>query len=115
MILPENYLVEKTSSTEAKIIFTLQESLFYLKGHFKAQPILPGVIQLGWAIHFAKELFKISTKNDMPQVKFTQPIMPNDKIELSLKLNRELNNFTFEYYLENTGKVASSGKVKIND
>ena len=51
----------------------------------------------------------------MPQVKFTQPIMPNDKIVLSVKLNREMNNFTFEYFLENTGKTASSGKVKIND
>lgn len=115
MILPDNYIVETTNSNEAKITFTLQDSLFYLKGHFKAQPILPGVIQLGWAIHFAKELFKISTKNDMPQVKFTQPIMPNDKIVLSVKLNRKMNNFTFEYFLENTGKTASSGKVKIND
>ena len=77
--------------------------------------MLPGVIQLGWAIHFAKELFSISTVNNIPQVKFTQPIVPFDKVVLRLKLNAEKKNFTFEYFVENIDKVASSGKVKIND
>ena len=115
MLLPENYLIEKTDTNEAKICFTLKDTLFYLKGHFKEQPLLPGVVQLGWAIHFAKELFSISTANNIPQVKFTHPIVPLDKIEIRLKLNTEKKNFTFEYFIENLHSVASSGKVKIND
>ena len=115
MILPENYLIEKTDTNEAKICFTLKDTLFYLKGHFKEQPLLPGVVQLGWAIHFAKELFSIRTANNIPQVKFTHPIVPLDKIEIRLKLNTEKKNFTFEYFIENLDSVASSGKVKIND
>ena len=115
MILPENYIIEKADQKEVKISFTLKDTLFYLNGHFKSQPLLPGVVQLGWAIHFAKELFCINTVNNLPQAKFTQPIVPEDKVLLTLKLNKDKNNFTFEYFVLNIDKVASSGKVKIND
>jgi 3-hydroxymyristoyl/3-hydroxydecanoyl-(acyl carrier protein) dehydratase len=37
--------------------FVLQDDLSYLDGHFTHTAILPGVVQLHWAVHYVKQFF----------------------------------------------------------
>lgn len=68
----------------------------WFAGHFPGQPILPGVVQIGWAAHFAGEL----TKRDTPptvldRVKFKRPILPETR--LTLRLRRAGESVCYEY------------------
>ena len=45
------------STQEYVIEFILPQNLFYFKGHFQGRPVLPGFVQISWAIHYAQELF----------------------------------------------------------
>lgn len=39
---------------QAEITFSLEPEMFWFKGHFAVQPLLPGVAQLDWVMHFPR-------------------------------------------------------------
>ena len=92
-------------------LFVSQE-IEYFKGHFPGSPILPGVVQIDWAIAFACEFLGI-TKEDIlniEQVKFIKAILPERTVSLFLQL--EANKLNFKYLDED--KVYSSGKIRVS-
>lgn len=113
MIKPKSFNKKKIDESQAVVSFSVNKDLFYFNGHFPIQAILPGVVQLGWTIEFAKEIFAIDLSCNLPMVKFMNPILPEDKVDLKLTLNTEKKNLYFEYFLVNVNKVASTGKVKL--
>ncbi len=116
MIKPENYTVEQKDEDSATISFTLSDSLFYLKGHFPAQPLLPGVVQLGWACEFAEELLKApGAFKGVRALKFIAPMLPHDHITLKLDLDRLKKSLKFSYTIEGmeTSKISSQGTVML--
>lgn len=113
MIKPKSFNINKIDDTYAVVSFSVNKDLFYFNGHFPIQAILPGVVQLGWTIEFAKKIFAIDLSCNLPMVKFMSPILPEDKVALNLTLNTEKKNLSFEFYLVNANKVASTGKVKL--
>ena len=48
MIKPKAYKTEIIDKNTAKVSFKLDADLFYLKGHFEVQALLPGVVQVGY-------------------------------------------------------------------
>ncbi len=63
----------------------LQADLVVFDGHFPGLPILPGVAQLEWAVHFGHTL--LGTPNEfqrMDAIKFQKIMQPGEQIELTL-------------------------------
>ena len=60
--------------------------------------ILPGVIQVGWAAHFAHALHGLGPGViSMDQVKFKRPILPGARITLTLKPDAAARKLRYEY------------------
>ena len=91
------------------IIMHLPEELEYFKGHFPGRPVLPGVVQTGWAITYgARYLGCPEQVKKLEVIKFRQLIRPGHDVELHLerKANGKLN-FTYRQ----DGEVMSSGRI----
>lgn len=113
MIKPKDYEVRRVDENSFVVSIKVNPDLFYFKGHFKEQPVLPGVVQLGWVYDFCSEILHLKLTGNIPTIKFTAPILPEDIIFLKVKHNAEKNNVTFEYDIENTQAKASSGRIKL--
>ena len=83
-------------------------------GHFPEQPILPGVVQVDWAMRFAGVYLELTqpAARDF-QVKFRRIIGPGSTVSLLLTLNRVKRHLAFEYRLD--GGTASLGKIRLED
>jgi 3-hydroxymyristoyl/3-hydroxydecanoyl-(acyl carrier protein) dehydratase len=58
----------------------------WFQGHFPGQPILPGIVQLKWAIEAAAQLVDApGGLHGIQQLKFKQPIRPGTTLELTLE------------------------------
>ena len=58
----------------------------WFDGHFPEFAILPGVVQIGWAAHFAHGLCALGPGIcGMEHIKFKRPILPGARLVLSLK------------------------------
>ena len=58
----------------------------WFDGHFPEFAILPGVVQIGWAAHFANTLCALGPDiSGMEHIKFKRPILPGARLTLSLK------------------------------
>jgi len=95
-----------------RLIYISPDDLFWFKGHFPTQPLLPGVVQLDWVVHYCEKLFAIKpTIEAIDIVKFQMPILPNDNLVLQINWLQESNKLQFTYTVGN--KIASTGKIKL--
>ncbi len=112
MIKPSFYTTSKISENNAIVTIVVNPDLEYFEGHFEAQKVLPGVVQIGWAQEFAQEIKGIKFEGGSPAVKFTSPILPNDRLKLSLEYLPEKKRLAFEYIITSKeNEKASSGKL----
>ncbi|MDH5553513.1 MAG: AMP-binding protein, partial [Nitrosomonas sp.] len=106
-------ILEKTAdqATGKYVVeFIVPHDLFYLEGHFPGKPILPGVVQVGWVVHYFQELY--GDAGDflrLEALKFQQVIQPGEKICLSMMWDATKERLTFYY----TGSdcLRASGRV----
>lgn len=106
-------LASELSSDQSECILEIHipKEIVYFLGHFADTPILPGVVQVDWAIYFSAKFMGIHKSNigDIPHVKFTQVILPDTTLFLSLK--RDDNKIKFRFFDKTT--VYSLGIFKI--
>lgn len=70
----------------------------WFEGHFPQFPILPGVVQIGWAEHFAQTLYGFATGvSVVEQVKFKRPILPGTRLTLVLRPDMRAHKLRYEY------------------
>jgi len=68
-------------------------------GHFPDFPILPGVIQLDWAVHYAREFLLIEEPVvRVERLKYTCPIVPNTQLHLNLCYDSRKGAVDFRFY-----------------
>ncbi len=80
-------------------------------GHFPNNPILPGVLQIDWAITAAADAFEATPPTGfarMSQIKFLHPISPGNWLKLNL--TREGTSVAFDYHLPE--HVCTKGKLQ---
>lgn len=106
----------KTQQSQVEIDLDLPSTLYWFQGHFAAQPLLPGVAQLEWAINYATDLLAPGFRfYSIQTVKFQAPLLPENKITLTLtwQEERQLLTFTYQRHDGEMRHTASSGKVRL--
>ncbi|WP_163834971.1 ApeI family dehydratase [Spartinivicinus ruber] len=108
MELPD-YSIKQQTGQQASVVLTISESLPHFAGHFPNQPILPGVVQVDWAIYFAQQLgFGQATVKQLEVIKFQQLVMPPTTLYLSLE---RLASGKTKFSFTDEEKVFSSGRI----
>lgn len=101
---------ESVDSNRAEFDIQVPSDLYYLQGHFPGEPVLPGVVQVHWAIQLASERFELKPSfAGIEALKFHRIIEPETSLRLVLELNEENGKLTFSYMSE-SGKH-SQGRV----
>jgi len=98
------------SDSEIKLAFNIPPNLRWFDGHYPDQPIVPGVIEIDWAINYAKQYLNLSGDfTGMEAMKFHELILPNDNIQLHLTYKKENQKLHFSFTSDSS--KLSSGRI----
>ncbi|WP_437881876.1 AMP-binding protein [Pseudomonas sp. LRF_L74] len=88
--------------------------LAHFTGHFPQTPVLPGVVQVGWAQQLAGELIPDLPPrfSGMEVLKFQQLVRPGDRLQVSLRFDAEKGKLYFAY--RNGEQACSSGRILLS-
>ena len=101
---------DQNGRESAEIELFIPMNLYYFQGHFPGTPVLPGIVQSHWAIHYGRELFSIDLSfSHMEVLKFQQVIRPQTTVTLKLEYKAEKNKLLFSY--SSNGGQHSSGRI----
>ena len=111
MTLPE-VLSFTNEADQLRLTLAVPAGLGAFAGHFPDQPILPGVVQIDWAIRLAALHLDVAPPiaRDF-QVKFRRVIQPEAALSLTLRYDRAKGTLFFEYRVGE--EIASSGRIKV--
>ena len=105
-------ILERRETGEGRVELDLEigAGLIWFQGHFPGRPILPGVVQLDWAVQLAPEALSLPpiTAREF-QVKYKAVISPGDRVTLALRHDAAKNRLSFEY--KRGEDICSSGTV----
>jgi 3-hydroxymyristoyl/3-hydroxydecanoyl-(acyl carrier protein) dehydratase len=104
-------MVEVERSAEhVELSLIIPEGLIYFRGHFPKFAILPGVVQLDWAIQYGMKYFALGQVfPGTIRIKFRKPIRPDQRVTLKLKHLRPRDVVQFDY--SNAEGTCSSGQI----
>ncbi|WP_312958402.1 acyl-CoA synthetase family protein [Stutzerimonas nitrititolerans] len=85
--------------------------LAHFSGHFPQTPVLPGVVQIDWAISLARQLIENLPPRfqGMEVLKFQQLARPGDRLQLTLRFVAQRSKLHFSY--RNGDAPCSSGRI----
>lgn len=97
------------------IVAVVPDDLDYFAGHFPEQAVLPGVVQVHWVGELAQTIFSLSGFSELKSIKFSNMILPNQALELTLKYVPDKDTLRFSYQsLSSDGEVVkfSNGMLR---
>ncbi|MBD2810064.1 hydroxymyristoyl-ACP dehydratase [Xenorhabdus sp. Vera] len=109
---------ERPAQNEAILQLYLDPALDWFHGHFPIQPLLPGVAQIDWVMHYAQTLLAPGWSfSSIEMVKFQLPLKPDDKLLLKIQWEEEKQLLIFNYSVKvpegDEYQTASQGKIKL--
>jgi 3-hydroxymyristoyl/3-hydroxydecanoyl-(acyl carrier protein) dehydratase len=82
----------------AEVDLVVPHDLRYFRGHFPGAPIVPGVVQIKWAIGFARELLQAGGAfAGMKAVKFLEVMQPGTTATLQLDYSAAAGELRFSF------------------
>ncbi len=86
------------SDSHAVLEVSAPANLVYFDGHFTQAPILPGVAQVEWAVHYGRSFFPLPPAfRSMLALKFQHVIQPDAPVRLELQYDATKGQLTFAY------------------
>ena len=99
-------------SEGVEIDLSIPENLFYLRGHFPGEPVLPGVVQIDWAVQLADRYLDTGLGGARNfKVKFRSVITPGSDLTIALKKPAGNGRLSFEY--RQGTNILSSGSIDL--
>lgn len=90
----------------AQLCLDVYADIAGFQGHFPTAPILPGVVQIDWASHFAATVLgQRDPVLSVDRLKFTKPILPDSEVYLSLRYCARANTTEFRFFEIDADKV----------
>lgn len=109
ILLPEIDTLERTPEG-LSLHFTVPAELGYFAGHFPEVPLLPGVVQIGWAVELGRRYVPFDAQfRALAGVKFMRVIQPGATVALQLAFDPGARELAFEY--RSDGQPCSGGRV----
>jgi 3-hydroxymyristoyl/3-hydroxydecanoyl-(acyl carrier protein) dehydratase len=109
-------IAEKEDAGRWKLELVLPSDLILFDDHFRKAPVLPGGVQVAWALALAAP--RLGTSNhcrEMEALKFQRLLRPGDLLQLDLHYEDEpgepLGKLHFAYRL--AGQHCSSGRLRV--
>lgn len=97
---------------ECRLRLRIPPDLDYFAGHFTDAPVLPGVVQLHWAVKQAEVFFGLAIEpHQVSQLKFKQLVLPEMTVSLQLTYQRDKSQIRFQYSSPQGDN--SSGIIKV--
>jgi len=97
IVLPE-CIESDIRGDEAALLLHIDAGGVWFQGHFDGHAILPGVVQIGWALQYAHRQFGFGPGlAAMEQVKFKRPIGPGQTLKLQLSRHPHGPRVRYEY------------------
>lgn len=84
--------------------------LAFFSGHFPTAPVVPGVVQVDWALSLAQQLLSLPPRFcGMEVLKFQQLLRPGDAVKLTLSFDQARSKLHFSYGMADAR--CSSGRI----
>ena len=97
VVKPE-ILSESVDSNRAEFEIRVPADLVYLQGHFPGEPVLPGVVQVHWAIQLAGERLELKQSfKGIEGLKFHRVIEPEVALKLEIEADAAARKLRFAY------------------
>lgn len=101
-------LEEARDAVAVRLRFRVSPALAYFSGHFAGWPILPGIVQVHWAMEFASRYFPLCGEfRRLEHIKFHRVVRPN--MDLALTLRYDEAKCRLEFLYDNATAKYSSG------
>jgi len=89
---------------------TVPPDLLYFDGHFSVAPVLPGVVQVDWAIAYGRDYLALTGAfAGINALKFQQMIRPLQPVQLELVHDTNKNSLNFRYFSD--AGAHASGRI----
>ena len=112
---PEVKIIEQ-SSAQVTLELIISKELMFFEGHFDDFPLLPGVVQIDWAIFYGRKFLSIQGEfSGMDAIKYSKPIQPETNVTLKLSYFDEKNSLKFEYEIKGRSLEKSYNLLILNN
>ncbi len=99
--------------TGHRLLLDVNPELVFFKGHFPGNPILPGIVQLHWAVGISMSLFGFDeVPCEVNRLKFSNIVQPPGVLELQLE---QKNKTGVQFRFTSFGRVHSMGSLLFRD
>ncbi|AZC34899.1 acyl-CoA synthetase family protein [Pseudomonas chlororaphis] len=99
---------------EWSLQLAIPPDLAYFSGHFPQTPVLPGVVQVDWALALGQQFLGLPGRfAGMEVLKFQQLVRPGDQVQLHLRFDHERGKLYFAY--RNDTAACSSGRILLEN
>lgn len=107
---PEQLGARCDATGEWRLALRVPHDLACFSGHFPTAPVLPGVLQVDWALRLGRERLALPPRfAGMEVLKFQQLVRPGDELELALRFDAERGKLYFGFTRD--GAACSSGRI----
>lgn len=115
-LMPEVVAVHRPPGEVNAVMLELSvvPELVHFSGHFPSMPILPGVVEVDWAVRYAREYLGVDGRFlALENVKFLALVTPGKQLHLRLEWDPVRHNMAFSYADAHrkyaTGRIAFGG------
>ncbi|MEI8571674.1 AMP-dependent synthetase [Methylomonas sp. LW13] len=113
VLFPET-LGEHIQADGRVLALRIPKDLTYFNGHFDEIAVVPGVVQIQWAVHYARQYLGLTRDfSHMESVKFKELLLPGQELELALHYLQQAGKLTFCY--RSATCEYSSGRIYFHD
>lgn len=103
-------ITEALDAGQWRLHLRVPPDLACFSGHFPTAPVLPGVVQIDWAMSIGQRLLGLAGKfAGMEVIKFQQLVRPGDLLELTLRFDAERGKLYFAFTRDTA--PCSSGRI----